>query len=345
MIIQTCVLSGLLPCLFMAGCREQDNSSHREVAVDSPGARMPRVIFKTMAAATKENTRKYTLNDDQVREVEIRFADGCVGYRHLRGTAPDGTSKLTMAREVHEDQSSIQYEFGAKGLEKTHHFRKDKTLFLTESAQPSGASIKTFFAEDGLTMLAKADLQEKYYCFTAYVGSAGRERKHYVEEMVEPSESGTKTMTVTLMGSGETPEVRHILEQSTYQGEEGPSEPKLVAIESFLEDTWTVSRRVEVDKSFDLGSETVTGGYKVFVKGPDGRDWYVRYLNPDMKVLKMVDQTKKPEQVTINSIDGAATEKIDLSKPVSPLTAEQQKEIEGNIGESPHQHLARLLID
>jgi hypothetical protein len=321
-----------------------------------------RVEFKA-ASDEAEKTRTLKFIDEHLRQVEIRFADGSLGHRYL-DVGPDGKSRLSAARETHDDKSWFTFSFDDKGkLAGVVGYRPDSTKQVMQMELPGGKTITTFTGPDGAALVATLLLGEADYVFTVYEGATGHERKLYVEEYRELRKPGeynssipSYIITRTVFEDGVTPAYRQVWNGWIEEDEGGSSgglgngnpadNLTLGALEFFHEDTLLVRQRAIFGVSFELAGKKEDGGTEVHMLDTSGKETSVRYLTKENQVVKTVDKTKTPEITIVTPKEAALTETFDANQMKSPVSEAMAKLRDGCIMNGIGVlHLDRLLAD
>ncbi len=352
--------------LSVSGCGKQSESSP---ASKAPPVRSllaaPRV--KMMEESTGELTRRYSQGADGLeREVAIGFKDGCQGFRYLGGTTSGGQPRLTSAKEVHRDGSSLIFVFAEDGKTpvKCTAFRKDGTLatvtdflegnvvkvttfqkdgkteFSEETFHPERFVEKVFFQEDGVTLRAKFSARGD---LTFEFASFGKDGVLEYQESSAPDGSGGLIQDViTVFGN----KGRSNLYRQVWVMPPGEDKGQLQSLEEFFDDGVTVRRKFAFEIDHRSSKNKATGCEEELFSAT-GVKVAVKRLSGDLQVLQETTFKNGNEEAgTVKHAQGeGGTEKIEPSHLLEPASgnAQQLEELMFAWRAEQHNHLKQLL--
>jgi hypothetical protein len=314
-----------------------------------------------MPPESAEESRRYLKVDGVVRRTEITFKDGCLARKLFGGTTADGKPILTEAIEIRPDGSQVVYKFEADGT--TPHsrtqYRKDQTRYC-ESIKEADQYVHHFYYEDGNSLLAVFRPNPLGYEFTAYNSKGGKLYDEVCWKEIpppkpegqsgdqEPSGTMTKTyFTFTVFNGNANPLYRQHWFNENYseagEGEYEGSNPSLQKLEELHEGTALPQRQLVFDVYTQIG-DTSLNTTVVTIFGENGKEKFVRYLDSDRRIRRMVDKTVQPELTRDIKEDEAVKEELDETR-LAPLDDEQSMRLKQEaLAGGDHSHLDRILL-
>ncbi len=287
-----------------------------------------------------ENARTYTFVDGFVRKVEIRFADGAVGYRYLDRTTSDGKPKLSACEEIHEDKTRYSFELGDDGFPVVTIAYDKNGLMVYKETYAAGKLKRVFLGKDGLTVLATLELlKDGGYTYVACEGSAGSERTVYEEqyrEYQEDEEGGsTRVTTYTVFDGARTPRYRQVWLRDQ---QSASTDGTLERLEFFSDGGAQVAQRITFAQD---------GTVAVRVLDKDDNVTAIRNLSAEGRLVSIVtDPTKTPPVTFVMPSDTGISEAIEQVHRRKPGTEAMHKLLFDALSSGAgYHHLDRLLVD
>lgn len=297
-----------------------------------------------MPLESGEESRRFVTVDGALQEVYIVFQDGCRAKKTM-GLSADGKPLLLEAEELFSDGSRVKYGFAADGqtMNRAWVYRKDGSLFDETVIDAESLAHSRLFALDGSTLLAEMHQTKNGYVFTVY-DTTGRIK--FVEESwaENPGNShGNGTLTFTVYNGAATPVYRQVWNFNSDPEEDPEGEDNLIftSVEDFHPGTTVTNRRFVF--YFFNGNPPLeeNEGIELTVFGLDGKEKSVRHLSLEMRVLRVIDRSVKPERKI--EVGGAVTEEFVekwVERPDNQADAALRRQALSGL---PHSHLNRII--
>jgi len=299
-----------------------------------------------MPPDTKEDTRRYLYIDGKDRRMEVVFADGCRGLREK-----DENGKITRLLERKKDGTVLVYDVDEKlSVKSITVYRKNGKLFSVDIVIDANSFKRVWFAEDGKTPLAMLETGEHREVFTTY-DAKGNKRYEEIDEETdgENNQYGyeygggrQQRMSYLVYNGAKMPKYRQTAGQNFNYGPQGNQpEVQIELTEEFEPGSMLVARRISSE------SIQVNGKYETLIKVEvlvNDEVRYVRYLDKQFRIVRMVDKTQSPEEVTNIDPASAAVDTIDPALLKSPDTPADFKLAEKMVEGNKDMHLQRLLV-
>lgn len=303
--------------------------------------------LQRMPPDTGEVSRHYLYIDGKDRRMTVTFQDGSFGLREK-----DEEGRITALTERKKDGTTVVYDVGDKAeLKSITTYRKNGKAFSVHIALGEKSYRRVFFADDGQTPRGILEIAENRQAITLF-DAKGAKRYTQVAETVASAdqpeydwdEDGEweSSLYFDVYDGASKPRYRQFVTQKMSYGSGAQPQLVLDRVEVFESGTSIVSRRITPGASVQIGN-TTRSLTQVEVLS-NGQVRFVRYLDDNNRIIRMVDKTKSPPEVTdVNDAD-ATVEEIDplwLTFPETPADEKLAQQMVSAYGEL---NLERLLV-
>lgn len=300
--------------------------------------------LQRMPPETTEVSRHYWYIDSKDRRMAVTFQDGSFGLREK-----DEDGRITWLTERKKDGTTVVYELSDKAeLKSIATYRKNGKMFSLHIALGEKSYKRVFFADDGQTPLGILDIAENWQTITLFDAKGAKRYLQMAETNAAESEyywdEGGETessLYYEVYGGSPKPLYRQYITQKMSYEYGAEPQLELDSVVVFEAGTSIVSRRITPGASVTVGNTTRTLTQVEVLSNGEVR--FVRYLDESNRIVRMVDKTKSPEEVTDVSEADATVEEIDPQWLTFPETAADQK-LARQMVANAELNLQRLLV-